>query len=92
MQLIDRALNALEILSQNMNGMSVTDLAEQLGIPASSTRYRGRKGKCADAGGTDAYAETGGKDRPECGPLHHGAWSSDECGMQRTRRFQYVYG
>ena len=37
MQLIDRALNALEILSQNMNGMSVTDLAEQLGIPASST-------------------------------------------------------
>lgn len=112
MQLIDRALNALEILSQNMNGMSVTDLAEQLGIPASSThrilsslkgnhfvvqdehtkkyrlgykicsnRYRGRKGKCADAGGTDAYAETGGKDRPECGPLHHGAWSSDECGM-----------
>ena len=35
--LIDRALNALEILSQNMNGMSVTDLAEQLGIPASST-------------------------------------------------------
>ena len=35
---------------------------------------------------------TGGKDRPECGPLHHGAWSSDECGMQRTRRFQYVYG
>ena len=117
MQLIDRALNALEILSQNMNGMSVTDLAEQLGIPASSThrilsslkgnhfvvqdehtkkdlrnRYRGRKGKCADAGGTDAYAETGGKDRPECGPLHHGAWSCDECGMQRTQRFQYVYG
>ena len=37
MQLIDRASNALEILSQNMNGMSVTDLAEQLGIPASST-------------------------------------------------------
>ena len=37
MQLIDRALNALEILCQNMNGMSVTDLAEQLGIPASST-------------------------------------------------------
>jgi DNA-binding IclR family transcriptional regulator len=88
MQLIDRALNALEILSQNMNGMSVTDLAEQLGIPASSThrilsslkgnhfvvqdehtkKYRlgykiwCRKGKCADAGGTDAYAQTGGKD------------------------------
>ena len=37
MQLIDRALNALDILSQNMNRMSVTYLAEQLGISASST-------------------------------------------------------
>lgn len=37
MQLVDRALNALEILSRNMDGLSVTDLAKQLGIPASST-------------------------------------------------------
>ena len=37
MQLVDRALNALEILSRNMDGLSVTELAKQLGIPASST-------------------------------------------------------
>lgn len=37
MQLVDRALNALEVLSQNMDGLSVTELAETLGIPASST-------------------------------------------------------
>lgn len=37
MQLIDRALNALEILSRNLDGISVSDLSEQLGIPASST-------------------------------------------------------
>ena len=37
MQLVDRALNALDILSRNMDGMSVTELANQLGIPASST-------------------------------------------------------
>lgn len=37
MQLVDRALNALDILSRNMDGMSVTELANQLEIPASST-------------------------------------------------------
>lgn len=37
MRLVDRALNALDILSRNMDGMSVTELANQLGIPASST-------------------------------------------------------
>lgn len=37
MQLVDRALNALEILSRNMDGFSVTELAKQLGIPVSST-------------------------------------------------------
>lgn len=37
MQLVDRALNALEILSRNMDGLSVTELAKQLDIPASST-------------------------------------------------------
>ncbi len=34
---IDRALSALEVLSRNMDGLSVTELAEQLNIPASST-------------------------------------------------------
>ena len=33
MQLVDRALNALDILSRNMDGMSVTELANQLEIP-----------------------------------------------------------
>ena len=37
MQLVDRALNALEVLSKNMDGLSVTELAGALGIPASST-------------------------------------------------------
>ena len=37
MQLVDRALSALEVLSRNMDGLSVTELAEQLNIPASST-------------------------------------------------------
>lgn len=37
MQLIDRALNALEILSKNTDGISVSDLSAELGIPASST-------------------------------------------------------
>lgn len=37
MQLVDRALHALEILSWNMDGLSVTELAAQLAIPASST-------------------------------------------------------
>ena len=37
MQLIDRALSALEILSRNMNGMSVSELSAELEIPASST-------------------------------------------------------
>lgn len=37
MQLIDRALNALEILSRNTDGISVSDLSAELGIPASST-------------------------------------------------------
>ena len=37
MQLVDRALSALEVLSRNMDGLSVTELAEQLDIPASST-------------------------------------------------------
>ena len=38
MQLVDRALSALEVLSRNMDGLSVTELAEQLEIPASSTQ------------------------------------------------------
>lgn len=37
MQLVDRALGALEILSKQADGMSVSDLSEALGIPASST-------------------------------------------------------
>lgn len=37
MQLIDRALNALEILSRNMDGISVSELSAELEIPASST-------------------------------------------------------
>ena len=37
MQLVDRALSALEVLSRNMDGLSVTELAEALEIPASST-------------------------------------------------------
>ena len=32
MQLVDRALSALEVLSRNMDGLSVTELAEQLNI------------------------------------------------------------
>lgn len=36
MQLVDRALKALEIMSRNMDGISVSDLAEKLEIPASS--------------------------------------------------------
>ena len=36
MQLVDRALKALEIMSRNMEGISVSDLAEKLEIPASS--------------------------------------------------------
>ena len=37
MQLIDRALSALEILGKNLEGLSVSELSEALGIPASST-------------------------------------------------------
>lgn len=37
MQLVDRVLSALEILSRNMDGMSISELSEELGIPASST-------------------------------------------------------
>lgn len=37
MQLADRVLNALEILGKYGDGLSVSELSEQLGIPASST-------------------------------------------------------
>lgn len=37
MQLVDRALSALEILSRHMDGISVSELSEELKIPASST-------------------------------------------------------
>lgn len=37
MQLIDRALKALEIMSRNAEGISVSELSDKLGIPASST-------------------------------------------------------
>lgn len=36
MQLIDRALQVLEILSSHKDGMAITELAERIGIPASS--------------------------------------------------------
>lgn len=37
MQLVDRALNALEIMSRYGDGISVSELSEKLGIPPSST-------------------------------------------------------
>lgn len=37
MQLVDRVLRALEILSRHMDGMSISELSESLGIPPSST-------------------------------------------------------
>ena len=37
MQLVDRVLRALEIISEEPNGISVSDLSEKLEIPASST-------------------------------------------------------
>ena len=37
MQLVERTLQALSILSKETNGLSVTELSEKMGIPASST-------------------------------------------------------
>lgn len=37
MQLVDRVLKTIEILSEELDGMSVSDLSEALGVPPSST-------------------------------------------------------